>query len=57
MNGSDLFEQEGQDAALGEFDALMKLCEVVDWEVFRPLLEDIFGCSRSDETVLRGRPS
>ena len=57
MNGSNLFEQEDQDAALGEFDALRKLCEVVDWEAFRPLLEDIFGRSRSDEAVLRGQPS
>ncbi len=57
MNGSNLFEREDQDVALGEFDALRRLCEVVDWEAFRPLLREIFGRSESDEAVLQGRPS
>ncbi len=40
MNGSHLLERECQDVALREFDALRKLCEVVDWEAFRPLLRE-----------------
>ncbi len=57
LNGSNLFEREDQDVALGEFDDLRKLLEVVDWEAFRPLLREIFGRSESDEAVLRGRAS
>ena len=57
MNGSNLFEQTDQDAALEKFDGLRKLREVVDWEAFRPLLQKIFGRSESDEAVLRDRPS
>ncbi len=57
LNGSNLFEREDQDVALGEFDDLRKLLEVVDWAAFRPLLREIFGRSESDEAVLRGRPS
>ena len=38
---------------LREFDDLRQLCEVVDWEAFRPLLRQIFGRSGSGRY---GRP-
>ena len=55
MNGSKRFEREDQDVTLGEFDDLRKLREVVDREGFRPLLQEIFGCSGSGEATVRGR--
>ena len=54
LNQPRLFDRDSQDKALQEFDSLMKLREVVDWNAFRPLLESVF--KRSGKAGRRGRP-
>ena len=43
MEKRHLFERELQQEALQEFDALARIKELVDWEAFRPRLEQLFG--------------
>ena len=43
MGKRHLFERESQQEALQEFDALARIKELVDWEAFRPRLEQVFG--------------
>ena len=43
MEKRHLFERELQQEALQEFDALARIKELVDWEAFRPRLEQVFG--------------
>ena len=43
MEKRHLFERELQQEALQEFDALARIKELVDWEAFRPRLEQAFG--------------
>ena len=43
MEKRHLFERENQQRALREFDGLAKIKQLVDWEVFRPRLEQVFG--------------
>ena len=43
MEKRHLFERESQQEALQEFDALARIKELVDWEAFRPRLEQVFG--------------
>ena len=55
MEKRHLFERELQQEALQEFDALARIKELVDWEAFRPRLEQDFGTGGA--TRRRGRPS
>ena len=50
-----MFERESQQEALQEFDALARIKELVDWEAFRPRLEQVFGTGGASRR--RGRPS
>ena len=43
MERRHLFEREMQDKALAEFDDLVRIRELVDWEAFRLQLREIFG--------------
>ena len=43
MEKRHLFERELQQEALQEFDALARIKELVDWEAFRPRLEQVLG--------------
>ena len=54
MEKRHLFEREMQQKALEEFDDLARIKELVDWDAFRPQLEEIFGFS-ADQSG-RGRP-
>ena len=51
-----MFERESQQEALQEFDALARIKELVDWEAFRPRLEQVFGTGGATRRR-RGRPS
>ena len=53
MEKRHLFEREMQQKALEEFDDLARIKELVDWDAFRPQLEEIFGFSA--EPSGRGR--
>ena len=53
MEKRHLFEPEYQQRALREFDGLAKIKQV-DWEVFGPRLEQVFGSGRKQHR--RGRP-
>ncbi len=54
MEKRHLFERENQQRALREFDGLAKIKQLVDWEVFRPRLEQVFGSGGKQRR--RGRP-
>ena len=54
MEKRHLFERELQQEALQEFDALARIKELVDWEAFRPRLEQVFGTGGASRR--RGRP-
>ena len=54
MEKRHLFERENQQRALREFDGLAKIKQLVDWEVFRPRLEQVFGSG--GKRRWRGRP-
>ena len=54
MEKRHLFERELQQEALQEFDALARIKELVDWEAFRPRLEQAFGTGGASRR--RGRP-
>ncbi len=47
MDKRHLLEEEHQREALKEFNNLQNMKELVDWELFRPLLEEIFGPPRT----------
>ena len=47
MGKLHLFEREMQDKALEELDDLARIKVLVDWEAFRPRIEEIFATSSS----------
>ncbi len=47
MDKRHLLEEEHQRQALKEFNNLQSMKELVDWELFRPLLEEVFGPPRT----------
>ena len=47
MDKRHLLEEDHQRQALKEFNNLQSMKELVDWELFRPLLEDVFGPPRT----------
>ena len=55
MEKRHLFEPEYQQRALREFDGLAKIKQLVDWEVFGPRLEQVFGSGRKQHR--RGSPA
>ena len=53
MDKRHLLEEDHQRQALKEFNNLQSMKELVDWELFRPLLEEIFGPPRTSGPVRR----
>ena len=47
MERRHLMEEDHQHEALKEFNTLQSMKELVDWESFRPLLEEVFGSPRT----------
>ena len=47
MDKRHVLEEEHQRQALKEFNTLQSMKELVDWELFRPLLEEVFGPPRT----------
>ncbi len=56
MEKRHLFERESQQEALQEFDALARIKELVDWEAFRPRLEQVFGTGAVQPSAAGVRP-
>ena len=47
MERRHVLEEDHQHKALKEFNNLQSMKELVDWESFRPLLEEVFGPPRT----------
>ncbi len=47
MDKRHVLEEDHQRQALKEFNNLQSMKELVDWELFRPLLEEVFGPPRT----------
>ena len=47
MEKRHMLEEEHQHQALKEFNTLQSMKELVDWELFRPLLDEVFDPPRT----------